>query len=241
MEETLSWFSIDPGMIVALIGLAGAGFGYLFRLRLEKRENLKQSLYLLLEIWHRVTVLGWKSHDQLFQVIFDRLKERFPQARISAEEIEASKLHFVPILRKSMISHAFEDFDSLYEAHAEVVKLVAKSDPVLAYGLESSSNTRKRLAFIDDYLNESLAVLDEEGGKSALFSKAIKEETQRKFHQSVQEQLEKDLRALSFRVGIPAYFRTRVIIRKRHKRLQGATIEEIDEVVDLVVLVAMCP
>lgn len=225
----MSWFSLNPEILVAIVGLIGGALGYLLRKRLESRENLKQSLYLMLEIWHRVTILGWKSHDQLFDLVIDRIKEKHGKGAISQEEIEAAKSHFIPVLRTTMVSQALEGFDNLHEAHAHVVKLVAKSDPVLAYSLESGSNTRKKLAFIDQYLEEAFQELDQQGRESAAFSAKIKNHTQAQVQKTVQLQIESDLKKLASCVSLFTCFRVRRLISKRKKMLSGVPEDGIDD------------
>jgi len=225
----MSWLSLNLEIMVALVGLVGAALGYLLRKRLESRENLKQSLYLMLEIWHRVTILGWKSHDQLFDLVIDSITKKHGKEVISQEEIDAAKAHFIPVLRTTMVSQALEGFDNLHEAHAQVIKLVAKSDPVLAYSLESGSNTRKKLAFIDQYLKESFQELDQQGGESAIFSAKIQNHTQTQVQKAVQLQIESDLKKLALRVSLFTCLRVRRLILNRKKMLSGVSNDELDD------------
>lgn len=213
--------------------------GYFYRSRKEKNDNLKKALYILLEIWHRMAVLYRKDFDSYFDAITDEIIKRVPEEEFTEEQRKASKEHFTPILMNTVQTAAFEDIEHYQESFDEAVKLIAINDPFFAYDIGSGGKTKKFLKILDSYLEDALQPLEDEGGDSLVLSNTLKDHMSSYASLDVISELEKDIRRLSFKVGIIAYIKSFSVIRRRKSRLQGFTEKEVHELVETVLFPAV--
>lgn len=213
--------------------------GYFYRARKEKRDNLKKALYILLEVWHRMAVLYRNDFDSYFDAITAEIIRKVPEEEFTEEQSKASKEYFTPILMNTVQAAAFSDIEHYQESFDEAVKLIAINDPFFAYDIGSVGKTKKFLKTLDSYLEEAFEPLENEGGDSLVLSNTLKDHMSSHASLEVLSDLEKDIRRLSFRVGISSYIKSLSVIRKRKERLQGFSKKEIRELVDTVLFPAM--
>lgn len=167
------WLKNNPEIAAVIIALIGTAVGYIYRARSEKRENLCEALYLLLEIWYRFSLQSKVSLSNVFESLSEKLKEISPDIIISDQDIKASHAYFGPIIQNILKTNAQEDFDGVREAYARVIKLVSKSDPIFAYRLESASSIQKRLTSLDQYFKDALSPLTEKQFITDTFSQRL--------------------------------------------------------------------
>jgi hypothetical protein len=115
----------------------------------------------------------------------------------------------------------------MLNTYARVVGLVARSHPVFAFRLDSSS-TKKRLAFPDQYLLEALRPLDHQGSPASEFAQSLRQQLSAHAERDAVAKLEESLLGLARRVSIFSLIEVHLLIRERHKRLKCPPIEEID-------------
>ncbi len=212
----MTWIEANPELAVTLAGVVAAIVGYYYRSWREQQDNLREALYLLLEIWHRSSAVLNSTVKGRLGVMVERLKARFPEVSISEEEQAAAHAHFVPILERTMRLHVMDGIESLNGAYDRVVQLISRSDPLLAYDLDSASITKRRLAFIDQYLREAFQPLEGEGGQAEIFADSLCEGIKGKVETETLEEFEKNIKRLSRKLGLVAWVKVIVRIRRRH-------------------------
>lgn len=226
-----------PRIFAAVVVPLCFAIGYFYRLRREKRENLREALYILLEIWHRVTALSKVAFDKEFKVLFGEMKKHFPNENISDEQVAALKEYISPILLSNLHGMILSDYGSFEGAYLDAVKKVSKDDPILAYKVSSASKTRKCLTFMDKYLDEALSPLEEK--RSIGFSSLLKKHVQSYVKKDLIVDLENNMKSLSRRISIFAYFEVYTVIRKRRRILDNSAQEEVGKLVKEVLVPAI--
>jgi len=212
--------------------------GYFYRARKESIKNRKVALYILLEIWHRISVFYRKDFDDVFEQIVREIKRQFPAENISESEISASKAHFTSILIETARGIALSDLDSYQERYQEAVSLISSDDPVFAYKISSASKTKKFLKFLDSYLEKSLAPI-EENKIGGVLSQSIKSHMTKHAELDSIKDLESDIRRLSLKVGVFTFFSSAYIIRRRRSNLATIENKEVENLVANVLAPAM--
>lgn len=228
----MNWFVANPGLSAALLGIVAAIFGYFYRARSERKDNLKEALYLLLEIWHRMTMLSYNSHDQLVDSLLARFRKLYPNVTISHEQIQASKNQLVPALQRILTEQALSDFGGFQDAYKRVVRLIARSKPVYAFRLESVSGTRQVLESIDRYMNEAAPTSELMSAPSAILSNQLKRSVQDTLSSAAVFNMEKDILGLAFRISVWTWLDAARTIRRRRKRLIGLLNEAFSHEID---------
>lgn len=222
----------NPEISIALIGLLAALVGYFYRARTEERQNLREALYLLLEIWHRMTIVAYQDFDRFFLLFRERLLVLHPDAQFTKEQFDAAKAHFIPILQRTATGHALKDFSGLQDAYKKVVQLTARSNPVYAFRVESVSGTSKLLALIDEYLKEAFAPFDDEGGVSAQVSEQLKSTVHFAVTENMTRDLQNDLLGLAARISVWTLLDVVLVIRSRRKKLKhGPSNDDMDRII----------
>lgn len=218
-------------LVVAGVGVLAASAGYFYRARVEKHQNLCEALYLLLEVWHRMTRVTYLQVDQAFDLLIARLRALHPEAVFSDTEVETWRAHFVPHLRSALTAQAHRELPELQADYQKLVKLIARSDPVYAYRVKSVSRMSERIAYIHQYLTcafpmpgEAQPVMEDFVGriKNAAISAVNEEETR---------DLERDLRGLALRVGIGTYLKVVVLILERRFKLARVSPAAVDDLI----------
>jgi hypothetical protein len=235
----MEWIYAHPDLALGIIGPILLAIGYIYRGRAERYDNRREALYLLLGIWHRMTIVSKNSFDEIFDAVFDRLRAKFPQHPMSSEELKAIKSYFTPILTRELRAKALEDFDSLHEAYAKAVKLISKSDPVLAYRLDSASSTKKRLAYLESYMTEAFKPLDQRGMEAAAFADNLREGLSTHAEKNATAEIEKSLRGLALHVSTYTYFSIYLLILRRHKKLHAVDPVRIEQLLNEVLIPAL--
>lgn len=234
------WIYAHPDLSLGIIGPILVAIGYFYRTRAEKYENRREALYLLLEIWHRMTIASKKSFDELFEAIFSRMQVKLPQYPISDKELKVLKGYFTPILIRALRSKALEDFETIHDAYAKAVALISKSDPILAYWLDSASSTKKRLSYLDDYLAEAFKPFDQQDEVAAALAANLRDGLSTQAEKDATKDIEKSLRSLALHVSVYTYVRVCVLIFRRHRKLiSPIEMERVDHLLDEVLIPAL--
>ena len=213
--------------------------GYFYRVRKEKKENLKAALYILLEIWHRMAILYRNDFNAYIDALADELAKRVPEEGFTEEQRNATKQYLTPILRDTAHSSAFSDVEHYQQSFDEAVKLLAVDDPFFAYEIGSAGNTKKLLKALDRYLETVFKPLEAEGGDSLILSKTLKEHLTSHAALEVLSDLESDIYKLAFKIGFIPYIKSLKTVRKRKKRLKEFSQKELKELVETVLFPAM--
>lgn len=230
--------NIDSKLLIGVITPILLAVGYFYRARKESIENRKVALYILLEIWHRISVFYRNDFDDVFEQIIREIKKQFPNENISEGEISASKTHFTPILIETARGIALSDLDGYQERYQEAVSLISSDDPIFAYKISSASKTKKFLQFLDSYLERSLAPIEENEIGSVL-SKSLKSHMTRHAELDSIKDLESDIRRLSLKVGLLTFLSSAWLIRKRRSNLAKFGSGEMENLVANVLAPAM--
>jgi len=236
MEMLVEWIGAHKEIFVAVLGALCVAIGYWFRLRTERRQNLREALHLLLEIWHRVGVLTARSPHDSIDVLATKISERFPGITMSPGEVAATKAHFVPILLSHLRALALEDVDTLQKDYLRAVSLIARSHPVYAYRLEASARIKHRLQFLDGYLADAYAPLEQQGGTSGVVLSTMRDRLAAYVHEDQLQDIEDGLRGLALRVSLLTWIEVRLLIRKRRQLLATTPDREVGEYVDSVIV-----
>jgi len=226
----VDWAQQHHELVIAVLSPVLLAFGYFYRARMEKRSNLREALYLLLEIWHRMSALSVRSSEGMVDAIADRIRALFPTAVISDTEMLATKAHFIPIFTKAVRGHSLADVEGLQDAYGKVVRLVARSHPVYAYRLESASRIKRRLAFLDQYLLEAFQPFDQQQNPTAVFAAKLRDQLNSYAEQDVIGDLEKSLRGLALRVSVWSFLGTHLLIKRRRRTLETDSPDDIDRI-----------
>lgn len=230
--------NIDSKLLIGILTPTLLAVGYFYRARKESIKNRKTALYILLEIWHRISVFYRKDFDDVFEKVVKEIKKQFPSENISESEILASKNHFTPILMEAARGIALSDLDSYQERYQEAVSLISSDDPIFAYKISSASKTKKFLKFLDSYLEKSLAPI-EENEIGSMLSQSLKSHMTKHAELDSIKDLESDIRRLSLKVGIFTYISSAYIIKKRRSNLAIIDNGEVENLVTNVLAPAM--
>jgi hypothetical protein len=236
----VDWIQANPQLAVALTGTFFAVVGYYYRAWREKQENLREALYLLLEIWHRSSAVSNAPIKKLFDVLIARIRVRIPDVPFSEQEEAATRAYFSPILERTIQSHAMDGIEGLHGAYDKVIQLISRTDPLFAYDLDSASSTKRRLAFLDEYLQEAFGALHAQGGAARPFTDSIRVVLKDEAHKDAMNQLEKNLRRLGARLGPLTWLKIMIRIVKRRNFLRnGPSVAEFDQLIENVLLPAI--
>ena len=220
---------------MAATGVIGGVAGYWWRERAGRRRSLAVSLYLLMEIWHRISILQRTSFDFLLQQLEEKLTHRYPDAKFEAEELAAVKRYFEPILDALVRKSAFEGFESLHDAYAEAVRLVAQQDPLLAYRLDGASNIKRRLDFFDNYLTQTMPPLEASGEVSQEFSALMQRKMREYAGRDTAADIQQVMKSLALRYSVWAYLRVLIVVWRRNRKLQSDLTESVEKMFDDVI------
>lgn len=233
----MSWIEDNPELTVGIAALASAAIGYYFRAWRERQENLKEALYLLAEIWHRSTVAFNLPIDAMFDALLKRLREVAPEAEFTEEQVAATRAYFRPILERATRFHAMDGIDTLYGAYEKVVHLIARTDPIFAYDLDAASTIKRRLSFLDQYLQEAFQPLDSQGGAAQEFSNNLRAAIKEKAEGEATQELEGHLRRLSRILGPKTWLLMTIRIGRRKRVLaKGPDLEKIEKLISEVLV-----
>lgn len=224
----MTWLEQHHELAIAILSPLLLAVGYLYRGRVERRANLREALYLLLEIWHRLGLVSAVDFEEMAEKLISRMRALFPGESISEVEVLVAKAHFLPILRRLIRAHALSDVEGLQDAYQKVVLLVARSHPVYAYKLESASSVKKRLAFVDQYLVEAFGSLDAQGEDASAFIAKLRERVSSHSERDAMGELEGHLRGLAWRVSLTSLIGVHRLIRRRRLTLALDSSEEFD-------------
>ena len=117
--------NIDSKLLIGILTPTFLVVGYFYRARKDSIKNRKIALYILLEIWHRISVFYRKDFDDVFEKMVKEIKKQFPGENISESQILASKNHLTPILMETARGIALSDLDSYQERYQEAVSLIS--------------------------------------------------------------------------------------------------------------------
>lgn len=226
----MTWVDLNSEWPLAIAGAAFATIGYYYRVWRESKDNQREALYLLAEIWHRSTLAFNAPIQKMFDKLSERLRELLPDANFTDEQEAAMRSYFTPILEKTIRFHAMDRLESLYGAYEKVVHLISRSDPIFAYDLDAASATKRRLAYIDQYLQEALMPLDDQGGAAKIFSDDLRNALKAEAEKEASQELEKHLRRLAFKLGIPTWMKINIrILRRRRLLTSGPDIDRFEK------------
>jgi len=228
-----------PKIFVAVLSPILLVAGYFYRARQDKKKNQKVALYILMEIWHRMSIFHRRDFDDVFDRIITEIKRQFPGENITEGDIESSKAHFTPILIKTAHKAALSDIVGYQEKYQEAVSLISSDDPIFAYKVSSAGNTKRFLSFLDAYLNMVLKPVEDEGHLGMTLSSTFK--THMSAHAGLDsiKDLESDIRKLSWKIGIFTFISCLFTIRKRRKTLRNLGSKEVENMVANVLAPAM--
>ncbi|KUJ73977.1 hypothetical protein AVO42_00725 [Thiomicrospira sp. XS5] len=226
----IDFTSIYNNILIAVLSPALFAIGYLYRSRKENLKNRKIALYILLEIWHRISIFYKKNFDDVFDQIVSEIKEQFPREDISENEIRESKNYFTPILMEKVREMALSDLDNFQEKYQEAVSLISSDDPIFAYKIGSASETKKFLKFLDSYLEKSFSPIEENDIGNKL-SQSLKTNMTRHAELRAIKDLETDIKKLSFKVSLSTYLSSIYTIRTRRKKLAKLKNSEVKNLV----------
>ena len=226
----MDWIYSHPKLVIAGTSLLSIPIGYWLRWRQEKRDNLREALYLLLEIWHQITVLSIKSIDKDIDVFFERLRTRFPQEDISDVDEKAFKSHLSSVLLHILKGRALEEFDGMQDAFSKVVNLISRTNPVYAYQLDSVSSIKQRLSAIDEYFQSTLPMYDSSDENTRAFAERVRHKIVSRAETDEGLELEKKIGSLAIRVGIFTWLRAVKVINRRKKTLESSIYDDMDEI-----------
>lgn len=224
----MAWIEQHHELAIAILSPLLLVLGYFYRVRVEKRANLREALFLLLEIWHRMGLAAAIASEDLVAALVARIKSHIPNATISEAEIQAAKEHFLPIVNRLLREHALSDLDGLQDAYKKVVVLVARSHPVYAYKLESASSIKKRLSFLDQYLDEAFQPVGAQVDSQSAFIGKLREQVNRHAEENVVAEMEGRLRGLAWRVSLFSLLDVHLLIGKRRRSLALDSAKELD-------------
>ncbi len=222
--------TIDSKVLIGVITPILLAVGYFYRARKEHIKSRKIALYILLEIWHRISIFYRQDFDDVFDQIIKEVKTQLPHENISESEISAIKAHFTPMLIETTRGIALSDLESYQERYQEAVSLISSDDPIFAYKISSASKTKKFLKFLDTYLERSLAPIEENDIGSVL-SQSLKSHMTKHAELDSIKDLESDIRKLSFKVGFFTYLSSVCTIRKRRRKLATIRDGEVENLV----------
>lgn len=229
-------FTTYQNLTVGVFGTLCVAIGYLYKAQRSKKENIKSALYLLLEIWHRMTIFAKIDFEQELESFISEICKKFPKFIMSDKEKTTIKKQFSPILINMLHQIAIEGYNSLEDAFKEAVSNISKDDPVLAYKINNSSNIKGTINHIDRYLQESIKTFGgSQGQLENLFSKKIQEMVSI----DLLKNLERDVILLSRRLSLVSEFKVRRLIRKRKKKIAQTDLSEmnkwINEIIPMIV------
>lgn len=226
--KTIGASDLLTSLIVITAATGFGAVGYLYRSQRERKANFNAALHLLLEIWHHAGLLTKPDVSADFKRLTRELEKAFPGTDLPSEAIEPFQAHIESTLQDSLQKKAFDKFDTLQEAYATVVHLIAKSDPIYAYHLETSGNIKTILNLMDDYMTQALIPLGD-GEEAQRFKRCLQREVSEYVQKDLMDSLEKSLKGLALRTNFATtYPRTLLTIRRRRQRLKASTSVETD-------------
>lgn len=237
MNDLFELISQHPRISVAIITPTFLALGYLWRDRKEKRENLKAGLYILLEIWHKMSFVYKTDFSNGFDAVIKKVREKYPTENISNDKREEAIKHIELALEKVLKPQAISGIKVFMEPFHEAVKLIAKDDPFLAYHIGTSASVGECIALIDSYMNESLKPYIESNNEDDLkFYENLKKQSQSHFLSEMVKGLEQNISRLSYRISIYSFCRSFMVIANRKKSVKSLAKSDLDKMVDSILL-----
>jgi len=215
----VDFLTTNDKIIAVILGSLLLVIGYFYRSLKENKKNLKVALYLLLEIWFRLSIFYKKNFDGLFDQVFKQMREEFPGQDIPQEQVEAAKQYFGPLLTQVLIENMFSDLSSLENKYADAVSLIASSSPLFAYKVAAASRTKKFLSTVDTYLTCVNGVIEKEEGLNKETFKPLNAYVTECAQLDAVKDLEMFIKGLSFRVSFITYISCLFTIRKRRNKI----------------------
>ena len=223
-----------PKILIAIWGSLCLAIGYLFKRWRERKNNLKEALFILLEIWHRMVKITAMDLGKDFDAICSEISKRTQSRPISESEKDVVRKILSPYIYKLLQSSIQRDYQSFEGAYFEATKKVAQDAPLLAYQISSTRKTKSALEALDTYFDEVLRAIDESSSDKFIDDYKLRFKTYL-FELSASD-IEKDIKALGLRIGILTYWGVSRTIRNRKKRLQTIDKKELEDIVEKILL-----
>ncbi|MFD2177869.1 hypothetical protein [Veronia pacifica] len=203
--------NLDTKLLIAIIAPISACIGYSYRARTESKKKQKRALYLMLEVWHRLSVNYKKDFRPEFIYLFKKIENKIPDLKLSEDDINIMYDTFEPVLLEKMKGISQEDLEDYQNKFKEAIILTSEDNPILAYEISHSVLISK----ISDDVNSMFSKF--------LGNNTSQEENERKLRRLVEsifdvkaiESLEDDVKKVARSISIFDFIRVKNKIKKR--------------------------
>ena len=235
----IDFIDFDKSLLIGILSPFLLAVGYFYRSRKENKRNRKLALYTLLEIWHRVSIFYRKDFDDAFDLVFIELRKQFPNERITEVEIEASKAHFSPLITEILRTTALSGLTGYQDKYQDVISLISEDDPIFAYKISAASKTKRFLGFLDSYFEKTLESIENGSAESQHLAETLKSHMAEHAKLDCINDLEADIKILSFKVSIYTWLSCIYTIKKRRKSLKSIENHEVEALVKNIIAPAI--
>lgn len=212
------FLSIDP-KIAAVAGGAGsaalAAFGYLAKIRYERKRTLRAALFHLLQLRHCAIIeelVTAELPDRLLSACNAALAGC--SAQLNTEEVASVLATAKPILLKSAERQSIGELREIRERLLKSLGELARDLPILAYRLSTalpdidSASETKIINGADFPIVGPIAEAISNSVRLGIYSEAARES---------KRNLDRLIHLASFEVGFFAYLETRMILRRQDR------------------------
>ncbi|MES0490279.1 MAG: hypothetical protein ABUK01_09825 [Leptospirales bacterium] len=202
------------GLTAAVIGPTLIAVGYLYRARKDKKRNLREALYILLRLWYcfrMILLVDYEVLEKNNREVFTKLA---PNLKVDTDKSGKEAKELMKSLRD------YKDFDvNLIATYDEVVTKISGDLPTFAFSLTAHENAFYALTDAENHHRAFLKKAMRKSVKSEEYQKEVAD-FHAKYHleklqKKVLCQIEKDVRSLSFKIGVFTWVSTKVAMQKR--------------------------
>lgn len=222
---TAEFFIQNPKLADAMMALITFVIGYLYRARRESKLNKNLALYQLMELWHRLSPLYIEDYGDKIASVMSRMQSDGDWGALSNDEARVFESHLERAMRSSLRLHAVTGSIGFQEKFSELVSLLSREDPLFAYRLGAGGSIVEILSLLDGYMDNATNVLDGGEGDVELIRSQMKDALSDYVLLDMLGEIEKDIRILSWKIGLMSYLKSVRAIKLRKRKLQGMTFD----------------
>lgn len=223
MEESKILSSII-GLIGVGLGALFGGIGYLFKVRAEKRKNLKRVLFNLLQVWNAVRLSKLDPSEVADDFMAVARKAAISVFNVDIEHDETLRQFVVSFVHKMLSQRNHSAISSLSDKYNECIVALSECEPVLAFQLNNRIQLSAMLSTLDEYNNIFLKMTHHNDLNKISFTQSY---VKRDVVEGIQADLERDIRFVSLKSSISDLVMTQYKINEI-KRKKGGKIDNIN-------------
>ncbi len=238
---------MDTGIVIALIGLVGvglgallSGLGYFLKVRTERMKTKNIVLFHLLEIRHLIK-LEYINPNELLEKYLGYCEDYFVRrgltehGQVPGELRELIKSHFQNLSDSVKPSMNISFINSFNDA----VYSLSKDNPVLAFQLSGRERVNSLVKVQSEYIDSVNNIIIGDEVPDAVKEKIFSHVASLNYDviEDLINEIDRDIRLVSAKAGILAYFSTKSILKESKKKDVVFDPKEYDPMMDQLISV----